>query len=559
MGWYKFISQRLLPAITAGSIMLSCVMSPMVLNAAEPAEQFGVPQCYESEEKFGVSSIPSKNSSPRQPNRRPFKFSALSDAGIEVDSAVRHWSISEQYYADYDELNFVGALGSKWNLSIKHNKLVVDIPSSAAADVYVYYYDTQDLIAEESSAGQSIEVDCLDEMNCDSEYWVDVVISIDNEESEFYDIYLTKSDKGNLVFLKSPVYDYNQQSLEKLWTDEKSLADCLEEQHDIMWNSPEVLEFTQELTSGAINDYDRVLTIYRYIIDNYYYDYDQVNAVGTIFQDDFMLLFADKVAVCEGLAHVFVGICRSIGIPATVSFGYAEDLTDLYYVEDVYSNHAWAEVFIDGQWYFCDFTWDMMNEFSNGVYSENPSTLNWFLVPIEVVSFTHKILNADTRHAVERSDSCGDNSQFTVTRDGVLTFSGTGTVKLPVGVDDFNQVVFEEGSNITSIGSECFKDCDLIKKIVLPGTLRSIGNEAFFTCEDLEYIYIPSGVTEIGKSAFNGCDELAFVFIPESVSEIKRHAFDNCPRLVLSLPFIFGQLDVHEYNVTPLSVKVRNK
>lgn len=509
--------------------------------------------------KYSTKNYSNRNSSPNEPYRNPLnQKNDGSDNYIlsPILDAASHWTVGSDYYADYNSINFVGSLGTAWSLYISNNELCLQAPDDSHSEIEVYEYDAS-MITSYDGEGL-ISKDFTSKLKADGEYWVWVSTTVDGSTSEYYDIYISKDSDGDLHFLKSPIYDYNVASRGKLWTDEKSLNDCLREQHDIMWNDPEIIAVAEELTSGCSNDYERVLKLYQHITKDFYYDYDQINS-NLVYQDDILLLLRDKVAVCEGFANVFVGLCRSLGIPATVSFGMSEDFTDSTQRDGIVSNHAWAEVYIDGTWYITDCTWDNNNEFEAGKYTEAADTLNWYLIPVEVFSFTHKILNADTAHGEVRSGDCGDHATFTETRDGELIISGFGEVKLPEGVDDFFVITFEEGSSITSIGRSCFSDCDLLTKVYLPDSLETIGMEAFYTCEDLEYVYIPEGVTEIGRSAFEWCDELAFVSVPRSVTNLKKHAFDGCPRLVLSIPYELKGQDFSEYDSSPLSIIVRKR
>ncbi|MCQ2534821.1 MAG: leucine-rich repeat protein [Clostridia bacterium] len=498
-----------------------------------------------------------RNQSPSEPYRAPVVQKGKRDdiEFISYDKTI-HWETGSEYYADYSSIDFVAPLGTKWSLYIEGTELCLSVPDDSSSEIEVYKYESS--MTSSFSGSGMISKDIASKLSENGEYWVWVTTNVDGFDLEYYDIYLTKDEEGNLHFLKSPIYDYNVNARTKLWTDEKSLNDCLQEQHDIMWNDPEIISKAEELTEGCTNDYERVLKLYQHITCDFYYDYDQINT-NYVFQDDILLLLRDRVAVCEGFANLFVGLCRSIGIPATVSFGSSEDFTDTFVSDTLLSNHAWAEVYIDGTWYITDCTWDNNNEYEEGDYKHRSDTLNWYLIPVEVFSFTHKILNADTAHGEERSGDCGDRATFTESRDGELTIYGYGEVELPDGVDDFFTVTFAEDSNITTIGRSCFSDCDLLTKVYLPDSVEIIEMEAFYTCEDLEYVYIPEGVREIGRSAFEWCDELAYVSLPKSITDLKKHAFDNCPRLVLSIPHDLKDTEFNEYDTLPLSVIIRDR
>lgn len=467
------------------------------------------------------------------------------------------WEISEEYYADYDSIDFVGSKGTPWSLRLTDDSIEVDIPQGVYADIAVFD-DKDKLIVEEDGEDASFPIDIADYLETDECYWIAALVDIDNAESEYVDIYFTKDKHDKLVYLKSPVYDFNVEQFSVLREDEQSLKENLAEQHDIMWDNPELIAIAEKVTAGAKTDYDKALAIYKFIVDEFYYDNTQLLSYDVV-QDDIMILVRNKVAVCQGFANVFVGMCRAVGLPAAVVFGYSEDFTNVFFRDNYISNHAWAEVYVGGEWRICDFTWDNFNTFDDGIFEDEESTLDWYLIPLEVFSFTHKILDADTVHSLERSGSCGDNATYSISRDGVLTVSGSGELVLPEGLYDFVSVVFDEDSCITSIGNQCFMDCDLLEAVILPDTLQTIGDEAFYTCEALEYLYIPEGVTSIGTDAFLYCDELAYLRIPDSVTQLNAAAFEGCPHLVISLPKNLKNMYFEGNVVKPLSVIFRDK
>lgn len=133
----------------------------------------------------------------------------------------------------------------------------------------------------------------------------------------------------------------------------------------------------------------------------------------------------------------------------------------------------------------------------------------------------------------------GDNVWWTLTKDGILTISGTGAM------DDFNmpynqpwyngrlgieikEVIIEEG--ITHIGSSAFEQLD-ITKATISSSVKTIGYYAFMNCDCLEKIIIPSGITQIQRSAFNHCEALNEITIPATVTNIGDNSFYNCVTL----------------------------
>lgn len=103
------------------------------------------------------------------------------------------------------------------------------------------------------------------------------------------------------------------------------------------------------------------------------------------------------------------------------------------------------------------------------------------------------------------------------------------------GNNDISFVVVSEG--ITSVGEYLFGNCQNMKRITLPTTLKTIGDSAFMqgdgyvnTVYGLSEITIPSGVTSIGGSAFWG-SAIQNLVIPASVTEIGKYACRDCAAL----------------------------
>ena len=74
--------------------------------------------------------------------------------------------------------------------------------------------------------------------------------------------------------------------------------------------------------------------------------------------------------------------------------------------------------------------------------------------------------------------------------------------------------------DVTAIGSEAFRNCNLITGIDIPKSVTSIGGAAFVGCVNLKDITIPAGVTKIGYRTFAGCSKLTSVTIPDRKSVV---------------------------------------
>ena len=80
------------------------------------------------------------------------------------------------------------------------------------------------------------------------------------------------------------------------------------------------------------------------------------------------------------------------------------------------------------------------------------------------------------------------------------------------------------------IRSGIFGNCNKLKKVIIPGSVKEIGIEAFWCCRKLEKVVIPESVVEIGDVAFAGCWD-AEIILRKPKNEFKYIgdcAFLNC-------------------------------
>lgn len=464
-------------------------------------------------------------------------LAATTKSEIELRSYLSNYTISQSDIADYTQIQFLTLDGQPLLVKVSGSALAFEFPAGTSVEAKAISVEG-DTVATQSS-NTSFNLDLTGLIPANALYYVKLTYTTGGVESGNEDISFTATDAGTLAFVKSPIYDFNAERCSEWWTDETSLQECLQPQNDVESDNAEIIAQALEITDGLSTDYEKAFAIYTYIVENCAYNYDQIYDNENVYQDDALTLNRRKATICEGMGNLFVALCRAAGVPAAVSFGIGDSYSSIMQGEqndNESPNHAWACVCVCGQWYSVDPTWDCNNTYEDGQFSTGAATNNWFLCPLETFSFTHKICDADTTHGIESSGSAGDSAHYSIDRAGVITISGSGEVILPYGCNGFSEIVFEEGSNITSIGERCFVDCDIITSVILPDTLTNIADQAFYTCEDLEYVYIPEGVTNIGESAFDTCDELAYVYIPDSVESIGYWAFDCCSRLVISIP-----------------------
>ena len=152
------------------------------------------------------------------------------------------------------------------------------------------------------------------------------------------------------------------------------------------------------------------------------------------------------------------------------------------------------------------------------------------------------------------SGTCGQDLTWTLSPDGVLTISGTGsmtdysskstnttddtrisTAPWAVHADRIRRLVLEEG--VTSASKYAFCGLTALTAVTLPDSLSAIGWGTFEDCSGLTGITIPSSVTTIGFMAFEDCRGLTSITLPDSVTSLDDSVFWGCSSLTsVTLP-----------------------
>ena len=102
------------------------------------------------------------------------------------------------------------------------------------------------------------------------------------------------------------------------------------------------------INSLSGSTYEKISKVHDYLVDNISYDTTYSN-IGTY---SIYGALAKNICVCEGYAKAFKYILDDIGIPCELIKGVGTTSTGEQ------ENHAWNDVYIDGNWYAIDVTWD---------------------------------------------------------------------------------------------------------------------------------------------------------------------------------------------------------
>ena len=135
-------------------------------------------------------------------------------------------------------------------------------------------------------------------------------------------------------------------------------------------------------------------------------------------------------------------------------------------------------------------------------------------------------------------------------KDGIcqFEFSDCNALKkiiLPSSLKSIGRYAFKDCTNLQSVEfssdsiymeNSVFCGCTRLYEVKLPEKLVKIPNSTFYGCKNLQNCEIPSGVNEIDSAAFSGCAALKEITIPSTVTKIGAWAFESCGLHNVELP-----------------------
>ena len=95
--------------------------------------------------------------------------------------------------------------------------------------------------------------------------------------------------------------------------------------------------------------------------------------------------------------------------------------------------------------------------------------------------------------------------------------------------DNLTSIILPDA--VTTLGSECFYNCDQLAEVTMSANLKTVGSNAFYNCDKLKEITFKDGLTSIGDKAFCDCGSLTSVSFGDGLESIGGNAFYNCLQL----------------------------
>ena len=138
---------------------------------------------------------------------------------------------------------------------------------------------------------------------------------------------------------------------------EDALGPYLQSVQAIKWDDADpAIKKARDLVQGKSSDTEKLEAVYRYLVNNFHYDYSKLGNLSSDYLPDINTTDKTKKGICYDFNSLFAAMLRSVDIPAKLVKGYADE---------VQGYHAWNEVYIDGKWRLIDTSYDIqMNEYS---------------------------------------------------------------------------------------------------------------------------------------------------------------------------------------------------
>ena len=130
-----------------------------------------------------------------------------------------------------------------------------------------------------------------------------------------------------------------------------------------------IKQVSEQVTSDALNDYEKIQRIYEYVASNFYYDYFAWENKAYQYCNPYKNLYTlnnggsmpnasgkQVGTVCDGFAALVISMARAEGIPARMVNGInlKNSKTWKNLSSDSVTNHWWSEVYVDGRWIMVD-------------------------------------------------------------------------------------------------------------------------------------------------------------------------------------------------------------
>ena len=250
---------------------------------------------------------------------------------------------------------------------------------------------------------------------------------------------------------------------------------------------------------------------------------------------------------------------------------YIQKIIDDYGMQEqwaVVGLNAWIDVCL-GKGTAATIKYRVVTVPSNGGNASNGNTVGG--------GYTNPIVHNNSA-PVNNTPVQGNASDYEIADLG----NGTIEIKKFVGFDQADTIIPTEinGKKVVSIGSNAYKQCKGIRRLIVPEGITKIDDGAFAECSSLceimlpstlvelgrknsassgingpfsgtaiEKIDLPNGIKRIGYGTFCNCDRLREVLLPDNLQIISTFAFLGCSTLEkILLPSTVKEIESHAFS-----------
>lgn len=182
----------------------------------------------------------------------------------------------------------------------------------------------------------------------------DVIIPVENNQFS-KDLYLSMGPGEYTIKVYENIEEYGYYTLNTKFnvTNLDTRDPYLLPSERIESEDARIIELANEITEGYDTDIAKSRAIYGWVIKNIKYD-DASYFNGEDVSHSALEVLQLGTTDCDGYARLTAALHRAVGIEVKVVFG---DTTGYDRPFDEIVDHAWNEVFIDGEWITLDPTW----------------------------------------------------------------------------------------------------------------------------------------------------------------------------------------------------------
>lgn len=211
---------------------------------------------------------------------------------------------------------------------------------------------------------------------------------------------MIKVEGGTKSFFLPECIQTNREFIDKIPISKNDLLKYTLSTKSIECHRQEINMLAKEICQFSHNDYNRLLCIHDWIVQNLYYDMDSYNNGEYVINTHKAIdaIKCDKKCVCSDFTYLTIALARALNIPAlgiTCRTENNRECWDSSLCNEVKSDHIFAAAFVENRWILMDNTWDCNNQILNGVFYKKKQGYDrkYYDVSLEILSSTHQFVD----------------------------------------------------------------------------------------------------------------------------------------------------------------------